>query len=381
MSFWESINKIIEILHIQLFVTACAGAVFLALYFRKQWKWILLFAALGGFAWLWRWASAAYSARYYSIFLIPAAMLTAGGMIVLARGAVHFIPAAKEKKTKILRILLIVFALLAIAGSILKTFRIPPQDAVLLAVCKTLRETAKEEDVLLTDMEQGARIRYYSGIRRIFVLDELWGKDSAQFRSFVNGFSPSGAPVWFLTRNHPGEACKTMNLQLVERGFANRKKTKSLYLFRYLPPAKNGKTLNLDAAQLRTWKLDASIKQKSASRFDKATGRMQILEFGETKFQSPYIQVTEPCSVSFTLRPQGSLWLEIFAIRKNPENGVAEGTHIGRISNIADTRPIRYTVPLVWDKNSAGTVALCLNFMHANFAVEQIEISASEQEK
>ena len=63
------------------------------------------------------------------------------------------------------------------------------------------------------------------------------------------------------------------------------------------------------------------------------------------------------------------------------ENGVAEGTHIGRISNIADTRPIRYTVPLVWDKNSAGTVALCLNFMHANFAVEQIEISTSEQEK
>ena len=87
-------------------------------------------------------------------------MLTAGGMIVLARAAVHFIPAAKEKKTTILRILLIVFALLAIAGSILKTFRIPPQDAVLLAVCKTLRETAKEEDVLLTDMEQGARIRY-----------------------------------------------------------------------------------------------------------------------------------------------------------------------------------------------------------------------------
>ena len=100
MSFWESINKIIEILHIQLFVTACAGAVFLALYFRKRWKWILLFAALGGFAWLWRWASAAYSARYYSIFLIPAAMLTAGGMIVLARAAVHFIPAAKEKKQR-----------------------------------------------------------------------------------------------------------------------------------------------------------------------------------------------------------------------------------------------------------------------------------------
>lgn len=380
MNFWESINNIIEILHIQLFVTACTGAVFLALYFRKQWKWILLFTAAGGFAWLWRWLSAASSARYYSIFLIPAAMLTAGGMIVLARTAVHFIPAEKEKKTKILRLLLIVFALLTAGGSILKTFRIPPQDAVLLSVCKTLRETAKEEDALLTDMEQGARIRYYSGIKLIFVLDELWWKDTAQFRSFVNGFSPSGTPVWFLTRNHPGEACKTMNLQLVKQGFANRKKTKTLYLFRYHPPAAAEKTINADAEQLALWKLHASTKQKSASKFDKSTERMQIQEFGYSMFQSPYVKINGPCTMSFTILPRGSLWLEIYAIRKNETTGNTESFRIGRITDFG-IRPIRCMVPLTWGKNSTGTVALGLSSMHANFAVEQIEISTLEQKK